>query len=503
MKKFKEKQYKFKSLFTVLILFNISFSQLNIQTLSTIRNGETLHSKKGKIPSYYTDILLEYRYKGFLAGVRGEGFSSPELNNQYDHINQRYLQYSWKWVNAEVGNFYEIFGKGLILRGFELPGFIYEDQIKSTQYRIIRDFDGFKIKLNPGPLKLTLIDGETIDPLLDPKDKNRRSGRVTGGEASISLPGSISLGTAYLEQKNDITTKLISRQLSWSADPLLEKIGAEDLSIDFYAEYANDGNNFFSKKDNGDPEALYLSGSMIWNYFGTSVEYKDYHQFDFGINDPPPLIRENTEVLLNRSTHILNAFAEKGYQIEFFVSPFASTRVIANYSKARNDYSDTYKPLFQERYIGVEYTGDKWSVRSFFDSGQDDLVSEYKRITTGIAPEYSFSNGSILGFDIQWQRIRRGSPPFFDYNFTNFYTSLKLMDWHSLSFTVSSERSSDPDVTKSEKYFINTSVGWQPIHNIGIQFFAGKRRGGSACDHGYCIEVLDFEGVEMRIETQW
>ena len=81
--------------------------------------------------------------------------------------------------------------------------------------------------------------------------------------------------------------------------------------------------------------------------------------------------------------------------------------------------------------------------------------------------------------------------------------TLKIQDWHNFSFALNSERSTDPYVTNSKKYFVNTSLGWQPIHQVNLQLFIGERRGGTACDHGYCIEVLDFEGVELRMETRW
>ena len=493
-------------LFLSLLLFSVSkstFAQLSVQTLSSVRHGKLPNSREGKIPTYYSDMIVEYRYKWFLAGARGEGFNSPDLKNKYDHISQRYLEFSYSWINARIGNVYGIFGKGLILRGFELPGFIYESQAFRTQQRVIRDFDGIKVELNPGPVSVTFINGKTIQPLLPPTFEDRRFGDLTGAQGRLSLPGSVMLGTAYLKHKTTFETKILTRFLSWNADNLFEKLGSDDLTFDLYAEYATEGNKGFGKFKSDDPHALYMTGNFTWDIFGASIEYKDYHKFDFGINDPPPLVRENTEVLLNRSTHVLNAFAEEGYQFEFYLYPFSSARFVANYSIARNKFSKTFSPIFQERYVGFEFIGDPWSVRAFFDNGEDGIVSEVKRITTGFAPDYSFSSGTTIGLDFQWQKIQRASQPFFDYQLTNFFSAFKIQDWHNLSFAINSERSTDPYVTNSKKYFVNTSIGWQPVHQVNLQLFVGKRRGGTACDHGYCIEVLDFEGVELRMETHW
>jgi hypothetical protein len=36
-----------------------------------------------------------------------------------------------------------------------------------------------------------------------------------------------------------------------------------------------------------------------------------------------------------------------------------------------------------------------------------------------------------------------------------------------------------------------------------LTVFAGQRRGGPACTSGICYEVLDFQGVEIRLKTKF
>jgi len=159
--------------------------------------------------------------------------------------------------------------------------------------------------------------------------------------------------------------------------------------------------------------------------------------------------------------------------------------------------------LFIERYLGVEYSGDPWGLRFFLDTGQDELFSETGRFTTGIAPDYSRTDGTTIGLNIQWQRFKR-----LDNRIKNFYATFSIQNWRKFSFAFSGERSNDPNETddltaKAIKYFINGSIGWHPTPQMDLQLFLGKRRGGTACDHGFCIEVLDFEGMELRLETRW
>jgi hypothetical protein len=293
--------------------------------------------------------------------------------------------------------------------------------------------------------------------------------------------------------------------LAWSADDLLVKLGLPATTADFYAEYATpQGINAFGKFDTQTPRALYLSGNFTWRDLGGSWEYKDYRRFDFGLNDPPSLVRENPEYLLNRATHVLHHYsAEDGYQLEFFYAPFPATRLIGNYSLARFEDFTGSLYLFQERYLGIESTQRTWSARLFVDSSQDDELAEIERFTGGVTVERRLKAGPTLGADWQWQRLRRAAPPFFDYQFRNAYFALRLQDWHKLSLAVRCERSKDPDYTSSVRYFTSATVGWQPVPQIDLQLFAGNRRDGLACDHGYCVQVLGFQGVELRLETRW
>ncbi|HEX9653793.1 MAG TPA: hypothetical protein VGA99_08780, partial [bacterium] len=289
-------------------------------------------------------------------------------------------------------------------------------------------------------------------------------------------------------------------------DELLALVGAGAWTLDFYSEYATSkGFGKFAEFNAETPHALYFAGNFSWQTLGGSVEYKDYQSFDFGINDPPPLIRENSEYLLNRLTHRLDAFGETGFQAELYYSPQPLTRFTANFSRARNNFGN----LFLQRYLGVEKIGAPWSLRGFFDLGKEEFFAESRRITAGVVPDYTFGDGAVAGLDVQWQHVKREFA-IFNYTLTNFYTSVSLQNWRKFSVALSVERSTDPDVTgvnpqveSADKYFLNGSVGWTPNPRISLQLFAGERRRSTKCDHGFCLEVLDFKGLELRLDTSW
>jgi hypothetical protein len=478
-------------------------AQLSGRALSVARHGKLPNLDQRVNPATYGDLTLEYRRRSFLGGFRVDGYRADNIGRQYERISQKYLEYAWDWGSMRAGNSYGIFGRGLIFRGFELPGFVYESRVFRTQHRVIRDINGFNLKLNPGPFDMRFISGETPVNALDPPE-TQVHGDLTGGQVSVDLPASLVVGTAYLEYKTGLKDKLSTYFASWSVDALLAEIGAAAWTLDLYAEYAtNQGFGKIAAFSAETSHALYLTGNFSWRSLGGSVEYKDFQSFDFGINDPPPLIRENSEYLLNRITHRLDAFGETGFQTEMYYSPQPLTRLTANFSRARNNFDN----VFLQRYIGVEKIGSPWSTRAFFDYGKEEFLSEPRRLTGGIAPDYTFNDGTVIGLDVQWQHIKREFSADFNYTFTNVYTSFSVQNLHSFSFALSAERSTDPDVTlvnplndNAAKYFLNGSVGWTPNHRVSVQLFAGERRRSTRCDHGFCIEVLDFKGLELRLD---
>jgi len=502
----------------LLILSQATFAQVSVQSLSQISFGRLPNANRDEaLPAYYNHLSVELRRNDFLstqlallAGARLQSFSSPQLDapgldESYNHFSQRYIDASWRWINIRAGNAFAIIGRGMLLRSFELPGFLYEDPQLRLRHGVIRDVDGWKVTLTPGRFEVMAISGKPVDPLRPPADKDRRRGEVRGGQASVRLPGNVRIGGAYVELRERRTVPLATRFLQFSLKPVLAKIGIDDIDADFYTEYATvQGRNGFGKLDADHPHAVYFSGTLAYGAWGASFEYKDYQDFAFGINDPPSLVRESAEALLNRATHVLLAEAEQGMQAEVSFSPAPSWRVTANYSAAKNDLDANLPVLrYHETLLAIEWFGEKLSAKIFADGSRDDILFERDRFTAGIAIERHFSSGLTLGADVQGQRMHR-----LDYQFSNYYSALRFDGWKNLSFSMQAELSTDPfesnDLTAEKtEYWLGAGLGWRPAPQIDAQFFGGKRRGGNACDHGYCLQVQPFSGVELRLQTNW
>ena len=517
-------------LFFSLLAFSSDFvaAQLSVRTITMMRHGHfPKRLNEPNIPSGYTDVALEYR-EGFLtSGVRLDAFGSPRLDTalpgmpqeHFFRLSQGFVEGDWDWGGLRVGDFYETFGKGLLLRGFELPGFIYEDVGARNQRRVFQDFFGQRLRLHRGPVEIILLNGKPNDPLElpDGQSVNRTFGRVTGGQASVFLPGGLNAGGAFLQHRESFPVagseemrteknEYVMQFLAWSADQFLSKIGAGAFTLDLYAEYAHQlkSGGYFDL-DADAPRAFYGSASFSVGTFGGSFEYKRYNQFEFAFNEPAAAIRENSEYLLDRTAHTLEAESERGYQLELYYAPFSAGRFTLNLTRAKNEFAFVDPIIFTQRFFSFEYTGDPMSVTAYVDRSAKPQFGILKGWTLGSLVSRQLQSGPTVAADVGWQRLNR---EFFG-KIHNQYVSFKLQNWKSFNAAFSIERTEDPDlnldfnVTEFSTYLPSFTLGWQATHHADFQLFVGKRRGGTFCDHGFCIEVLDFEGVELRVETRW
>jgi hypothetical protein len=488
-------------------------AQLSVINSSTLRQGQLPQYQDEGRESIYSDLRISYRTKirdiRFSSELQLEGFGTGGLDDQYFHILRRNITAAWSTGELTVGNTFQIFGNGLLLRSFELPGFIYENAVYQVQHRVIRDVDGISLRLRLGRVNFQMLSGRpTINPLLPP-DLRETEGRLNGVHAIIRLPYNFSLGAGYVDHDSELRTVAAGGNFGWTPDELLT-VARQALFVDLNVEYASQLDApEWRYVDDSPPQALYATANVSWGPLGVSIEYKDYKSFDLGFNDPPPLVRESSERLLNRATHVLLAANERGYQAEGYLSLPLDMVLTANLSWAINEIGYGFNPEYRQHYLGLDWFTATWSGRLFVENGLEDIVLQRDRWTTGIKADRPLPTGLSIGIDLQAQSFRRyleafipGDPPLLDDDVRNHYIALNLQNWHSFSIGVGLEQSDDPEVTDDLIRYPSLTVGWQPSYKFGATLFIGDRRRGTACDHGYCVEVLDYSGTELTLRWQ-
>src|SRR5262249_50073801 len=149
-----------------------------------------------------------------------------------------------------------------------------------------------------------------------------------------------------------------------------------------------------------------------------SAEWKDYTRFRLGYNDPPSLVREQSFVLLNRTTHVLDADDERGYQIEgsYRVADLGAITLndsrsdgLVTLSLPPRRYSEIYGEvhLTPRALHGVEAT-------VFADGGRDEFVGIRQRNAFGGSGTIRLPRRISVALDLEYLAEQRPPDRFHD-----------------------------------------------------------------------------------------
>jgi len=494
--------------FNILLLFlfittnsKTLVGQVSVSNLTEYQLGNLPDTDPKNLTSFYNQLQLSYRTSNINIGLRMESFQASALDRKYNKFSQRYLEYQRDWLRIRLGNFYGILGRGLVFRAFELPGVTREDEIFRVRQALSRDVDGFLAEVKWKSLQLTLLRGESLDSSspLSFDDENRSLGIVEGGQLKIRPTNWMTVGGIYTRYTPPARSafEVGSVILEFSLSPFLEKMAMPDLYVDFYTEYAqkqNTGKNLFSTSDK-DPHALYFSANIIYKNLGLSVEHKDYHEFNFRMNDPVPLIKEHSFYLLNRATHVLISEDEKGNQFELNYTLPGKAVLTANYSWAENRISPISKFIFEEKFFGIDvYLTESILTKLFIDQNKDEFPTKAfaDRLTGGMNLEWQVNDYNSIALDFQAQEFSRTYDP---QKYDEYYSSITFSRSPKFAVSLAGHRSNDiletddPQTTQIEKkpkYWLSVTTNYQLTDEHEIFLFYGKRRGGPACVAGTC-----------------
>lgn len=468
--------------------------------------GNLPYEKDTDYSTSYNQTNLYYDSGNFSLFGKLEQFFTPIEERNYFDLTQKRIQFQDDQFRVRVGNFYETLGRGLLLRSYDIPGSVFEDEFERTQYAFFRDLEGVSIDYNSDRFEIKAVRAQPLFNPLPPNfkpDSLRRPDLVEAIQANFYATDDLNVG-AILMRSNSNTTDF--REFgSLLVDYNLNQ------NIQLFSEYAFDLDNAFSFDSDTDAFGLYAGSNFYYGGFGGSLEFKNFSNLRLGsgYNDPPSLIREHTYPVLNRSTHVLDTANETGFQAEAYYNFEGGHNLTFNLSRAINDgfARFEYTELFIE---GLYQINDDLSVKSFIDYAQDDLKGDDDRWSFGWITENIFANeiGAVL--DLQYQQFKRSFDPD---KTSNVYVALSLS--FSSDFIISGivEATTDPQLTDNPKtftsieddtrYWLGGNALYKANNNNTFEIFAGKRRGGPACTSGICYEILDFEGVELRLTTRF
>jgi hypothetical protein len=488
-----------------------AFGQLYGTNTFEFQYGNLPYTENKDLTTSYDQLNLFYDSDKVSVYGRFEQFLTPHNERNYFDLTQKRFQYQDEQFRVRIGNFYETIGRGLLLRSYDIPGSVYEDNFERSRYAFFRDLEGLALAFSEDWIEVKALRARPLFNLLPPNfkpDSLRRPDLVEAIQANFYLNEYVNVGGAFMRSHPN-TTDNYREYGSF----MLDLTPTDNLQ--FFSEFAFStesslGDLDLIGSDSDESYAWYSGINFYFDSFGGSFEYKDYSRFTLGqgFNDPPSLIKEHTYPVLNRSTHVLSTQDEQGIQAEVYYNFEDGHSITANFTAANNDFFNerSYREYFLEGYYEID---DYFSFKSFLDYANDEIKGEEDRISVGVIADKSFDYEYGFVVDLQFQRFDR---PFDPDPSQNYYASLGFNYGYDFTIAAVFEASTDLQLTDNPGTFetetdMRTWLGFNSSYKVNssntIEVFVGKRRGGPACTSGICYEILDFEGAELRFTTRF
>lgn len=472
----------------------------------------------------FEQFHVDSNWDALQLGLRYEIFQASEDEAlDLSALVQRYAAWHGRPLSARVGNFHALFGRGLVLRSFELPGVVREEQFR--QFGDTRDLDGARVDVRHGGIELLALAGK-------PRRANDlpgsdRQGLVSGGQVQGPVLRGLRLGGEYLRldaQDGRSPAEVPGAFVQLNMDPWLQRAGVEALSLGSYVEVARASglDPATAISPHVDPDAgrgLYVAADVAVDDFGpglraaASWEYKDYQNLLLmgGVNQPPTLVREHTYTLLNRSTHVLEPEQEEGYQLETRFGWRRRADLTLNWSRAENQGLRRFREFYAE--LAGHLRGG--TVSLFGGTAEDGsaIPPVYDREALGVYTSMPLVGDHSLQVEIaRLQGVRDLSTG--DVAFEDRFLSLTWAWVERLTFAAtwtSTDDPGDPSATDPDprtgvyarQQFTSLAARFRIGEHHELLGFWGERRGGIACTAGTCYLVPPFDGVSLRLLSRF
>lgn len=418
-------------------------------------------------------------YDLYQAGIRYEAHQPDDFGNTFQEFSYRYFQMTSKSFQVIAGNYYAMFGRGLILRSYE-----------NRDLRFDNNLDGIKGNLDWGKLNLTVLAGT-------PRENYRRiSDPLQGADGKLALSRWLTLGGSFLRTK--ITNFGFVQLFGGNLNLVFPH-------LDLYAEYARK-NNPPGQNIETDGDGVYLTSSFYQTGFGLTFEYKDYRRLDFTngdliYNNPPALTKEHHYTLLNRHAYVLNLYDERGIQAQAVATPQEKLSLLANYSYTTDHQN---RMIFSEIYGETEFDYKSLATLkggfSYMKNRQEVGLPSY--LGPAFDLTYYLSGKNSIAFSLEHLWTSK-----YDGNLTYYEQIISLGFAHSpnVSLTLTDERTTEwktrPWTGKKNWLILSLDLAISEKHNLTLS--VGSRRAGKFCSGGICTDRPALDGGEIKLLSRF
>lgn len=507
-----KKQYKYIPMVILLVSFTNYGQNITMpEGLSLSNQMEYSYDVGTKNEIFENWLNLDYRKSIFSAGVRFDLFQPNDPDPSISRGKENFSDISFKYISAKignrkegmkltVGNYYEMFGRGLVLKS-------YEDR----SIRIDNNLLGVNVASNYLNFYLKALTGmaENI--------KNERKDILHAADIEYRGIDNLKFGASFASNNPNIGNIAKTSLATVRVSP---KIGYFEM----YAEYGIKQNNdikesVFNNSESKVGEAIYGNLNFFLGLFSLSGEYKYYDNFAFQSNDktityntPPSLRRDHTYILLNRHPSALDQNNEEGFQFEANYSISENSILIANFNQTRTLSSSSYYQRIlgtnndqlsqlKDYYIQLTQTWNPKIETIFAFDYNEELSGNTKNITPIIDTKYYLGDIHTFRFVYEHQLSEN------TINDEKYYDQILQLEYlrsPNISISLVTEiKTSEPKPNELKRDFWGFIMfGYKIASHTDLSVLFGTRQAGNICIGGVCRYEPEFEGVELKVLTR-
>jgi hypothetical protein len=472
-------------------------------------------------------VNLFFQHKNITSGVQFEGYN-PALQGyprgyEGNKIVRRFVNFKNEKLSINVGNFYEQFGNGLVLRTFEerslgldnsLDGLgINYKPLKKLTLKFVWGKPRFFMEASPG----TVRGGDIEWTLKETTDNNGAVLFQLGGSFVNRFMNYFGATPAFPESVTSFAGRFnISYHTLQASGEWVSK-----------TKESNFGNDYIKKRGN----ILYLKAGWQHreNIAGLQVQFRRLENADnkanfntaeatASINYTPALTRQHTFVLANIYPHAVQAIGEIGGMADFFVRFKKNTPLGGKYGTKLDFNYSLYHALDSTR-VGSE---EGFKTNHYFGFGRTKLFRDFN---VSLDKRWTSNYKTIVSFvSLFYNRsILQGGPyssVYANLISTDHYIKIKKSQQLRLNaehlWTKTDEKNwlaflGEWSFPNGLSVFASDMINYQSkkinYYNVGfalskggqrLQVSAGQQRAGLICVGGICRFVPSYSGFSVN-----
>ena len=472
-----------------------------IDTINYTPPIDVSHSQEDSVDNRF---IVDFNFGKFYAGGWFRVYEPLRPDSAYEKFTQRYLGWSDNGITVHVGNFYQVFDRGLTLNTF------YDDVIHSDN-----NLDGVKVSGLYNRFEFDALSARALryntflNNFGDQRGYTIRAFRAAGKPVKP-----IKIGFSFVRFKQDDSD---SSNHADNINLTSFNSAVNYGPLDLYAEYAfKKGIDSLDNRDHGD--GTYLSGSLSYKVISVYSEYKNYYyllypllrptdsQATFGgpLNTPPPASHSGRSL-----AYQAGAPGERGYQIGTLISPSFNLNFDLAYSsslarglpRVNISETETARIKLNESYGGVRYSPfSKLTLNYHYDHFAYTLEDETENYIDGYFYLTSQKTISITTYTHKYRPL--GSQGYHE-NYLTLGFSQGALFQISVGGSLSNKNyagSTDPFGARRRMAFAEALIHFGS-HDLTI--FQGEERGGLVCSSGICTNRPAFRGTRIILFSRF